>query len=131
MRKFLLLLVLALSGFMATSQVNVTLHMDQKLGAEQFDYNLTTWSSMGYPFMMTRMEYYISEIQLIHDGGQMTPMTDLYFLVDPATDTQFELGSFAITNLEKIQFSVGVDSSHNHLDPATYPNDHPLALQNP
>ena len=33
--------------------------------------------------------------------------------------------------VEGINFHVGVDSAHNHLDPATYPSTHPLAPQNP
>jgi hypothetical protein len=33
--------------------------------------------------------------------------------------------------LEKIQFSIGVDGAHNHLDPASYPSNHPLAPKNP
>ena len=61
----------------------------------------------------------------------MTLVTDLYLLIDPAVDSEFELGSFGITELEQIQFSIGVDAAHNHLDPASYPNGHPLAPQNP
>jgi hypothetical protein len=37
----------------------------------------------------------------------------------------------AITDLDQIRFSIGVDLAHNHLDPATYPSDHPLAPQDP
>ncbi len=105
--------------------------MEQKLGDQTFAYNLASQSSMGYAFNITRLQYYISEIKLIHNGGQITPVTDLYFLVDPAVMSEFELGNFPVTNLEQIQFSVGVDPAHNHLDPSTYPNGHPLAPQSP
>lgn len=126
---FILLPLFAILSLNA--QVNVTLHMQQKLGDQPFEYGLPVLSDMGYYFMINRLEYYVSEIKLIHDGGQVTPVTDLYLLVDPAGKTIFELGSFPITDLEKIQFSVGVDSAHNHLDPSTYPSEHPLAHQDP
>ncbi len=113
------------------AQVNVTLHMDQKLGDLPFSYETITQGNVGYYFQMTRMQYYVSDIRLIHDGGQVTMITDLYFLVDPAIDTDFSLGSFELSELEQISFSIGVDPAHNHLDPSTYPNSHPLAPQNP
>ena len=116
---------------MASAQVNVTLHMTQKLGGEPFAYNTSTQSSMGYGFNVTRLQYYVSEIKLVHDGGLVTSITDLYLLVDPALDTAFELGSFPISNLEKIQFSIGVDNAHNHLDPTSYASNHPLSPKNP
>ena len=127
----LLFIILTMSAYCASAQVDVTLHMAQKLGGQPFALNTTSEADMGYSFNMTRMEYYISEIKLIHDGGVVTPVTDLYLLVDPAVDTEFDLGEFAISSLEKIQFSVGVDQAHNHLDPSSYPSGHPLAPQNP
>ncbi len=131
MNRPLLFIILVLAINIASAQVNVTLYMAQKLGGQPFAYNTSIEADMGYSFNMTRMQYYISEIKLIHDGGVVTPVTDLYFLVDPAVDAEFQLGEFTITALESIQFSIGVDQAHNHLDPASYPNGHPLAPQNP
>ena len=131
MNRFLLFIVLVMAVGFASAQVNVTLHMTQKLGGEPFAYNSAAEADMGYSFNMTRMQFYISEIKLTHDGGVVTPITDLYLLVDPAVNTEFALGEFTITDLEKIQFSIGVDQAHNHLDPASYSNGHPLAPQNP
>lgn len=131
MNRFLLFIIFVAAANFVSAQVSVTLHMTQRLGGEPFAYNTATQADMGYSFNMTRMQYYISEIKLIHDGGIITPVQDLYFLVDPAVDTEFPLGSFAINTLEKIYFSIGVDPAHNHLDPSTYPANHPLAPQNP
>lgn len=131
MKKILLHLLFTVSWFGASAQVNVALHMTQKLGGDPFTFNKATQSSMGYAFKVTRLQYYISEIKLIHDGGLITPVPDLYLLVDPSIDTAFQLGNLPVTSLEKIQFSIGVDQAHNHLDPAGYTNGHPLAPQNP
>lgn len=127
----LLLLLLTVASFRSAAQVNVTLHMDQKLAGEPFTYDRPVQADLGYWYKLTRLQYYISEIKLIHDGGIVTPVTDMYLLVDPAVVSSFDLGSFPIGTLEQIQFSIGVDSAHNHLDPSTYPNGHPLAPQNP
>jgi len=131
MNKLITLFILAMLTFHAYAQVNVTMHMTQKLGDESFAHNLPAQSDLGYAFNVTRLQYYISKIKLIHDGGLISEVTDMYFLVDPAEDSEFPLGTFDITQLEQVQFSIGVDADHNHLDPATYPTGHPLAPQNP
>lgn len=113
------------------AQVDISIHMHQKLGDQPFGYNTVVQTAAGYFVKVTRLEYYISEVKLIHDGGQITPVTDQYFLVAPNADSILELGNFDITLLEGIEYSLGVDAGHNHLDPASYPSSHPLAPKNP
>jgi hypothetical protein len=92
----------------------------------------TTYSTdAGYDLKIDRLEYYISEIELVHDGGQITPVANTWILVRPAEQSEFMLGVHNVQNLEAINFSVGVDSAVNHLDPASYAPDHPLSPQNP
>lgn len=131
--KKLLLSVLSLFALLSVVQAQnkVTLHLSPRLGAAPFALN-TPVSAGSYEYKITRLEYYISEIKITHDGGQVTPMTDMYLLVRPAIDSMYDLGTHPdITNVENITFSVGVDQAHNHLDPAAYPANHPLAPQNP
>lgn len=125
----LLLLGMFTAGLQA--QTNVVLKMNQLLEGQPFAYDQVTQAELGFYFKATRLQYYISEITLIHDGGQITPVSDYYLLVDPAKDSIFALGNFAVTDLEKIEFWIGVDSATNHLDPALYPENHPLALKDP
>lgn len=129
--KWSLLFLLGLCTASFQAQTNVVLQMEQLLEGQPFAYDQTTLAELGYYFKATRLQYYISEITLIHDGGQITPVTDYYLLVDPAMDSTFSLGNFAVTDLEKIEFWIGVDSATNHLDPALYPESHPLALKDP
>lgn len=129
--KFSLLFLLVIASCALKAQTNVTLQMAQMLGNLPFAFNQTTQAEMGYPFYVTRLQYYVSEITLIHDGGQRTIVPEYYLLIDPSKDSVFVLGDFPVTDLEQIEFGIGVDSAHNHLDPATYPANHPLALQNP
>ncbi|MBK8965209.1 MAG: hypothetical protein IPM36_00745 [Lewinellaceae bacterium] len=131
MKKLLLSVLSFLSVLSVQAQNNIELHLSPRLGAAPFALN-TPVSAGSYDYKITRLEYYISEIKITHDGGQVTPMTDMYLLVRPAVDSMYELGSFpGIVNVESITFSVGVDQAHNHLDPAAYPANHPLAPQNP
>jgi len=129
--KLSILFLLALHTSALPGQTHVILQMQQMLGDRPFAYNLTSQAEMGYPYYVTRLQYYVSEITLIHDGGQRTIVPDYFLLVDPAKDSVFVLGDFPVTDLEEIEFWIGVDSAHNHLDPATYPANHPLALHNP
>ena len=130
-KSFFLLLVLMTIGPWVFGQHPVILQMNQKLGDLPFAHNTPVQASAGYYLKIDRLQYYISEIRLIHDGGQVTSLTDLHFLVTPIRNFMYDLGSAEVTDVEKIEFSIGVDPAHNHLDPATYPIDHPLAPQNP
>ncbi|MBI5915201.1 MAG: T9SS type A sorting domain-containing protein [Bacteroidetes bacterium] len=129
--RFLLLLLAAIFSQGVSAQMNVALHMHQKLADQPFALNSTTTVPGNYLVKVTRLQYYVSEIKIVHDGGQVTPVTDLHLLVSAQMDSIFDLGSFDVTTIEGIEFSIGVDQAFNHLDPASYPSDHPLAPKNP
>lgn len=131
MKQLLLSSFVLLVAWSAQSQSNLELHLASYLDTAPFALN-TEVSAGNYSYKITRLEYYISEIKITHDGGVVTPITDLYLLVRPAVDSMYDLGSHPeINQVESITFSVGVDQPHNHLDPASYPANHPLAPQNP
>jgi hypothetical protein len=113
------------------AQTNVTFNIHHKLGDADFAFNKAAQNNIGQDFRTNRLEYYISEITLIHDGGQETGVKNRWLLIDAVETTSEELGSFEITDLEGIRFHIGVDSAHNHLDPTSWPSDHPLAPQAP
>ena len=129
--KYILLVccVLLESALFGQSQVLFNIH--HKLASEQFELEKIADNNINTPFQLTRLEYYISEISLIHDGGQETPVSDLYILVNASAATNVDLGVFNIANLEKVKFHIGVDPGHNNADPASYKEDHPLAPKDP
>lgn len=133
MKKGFLLLLMCISFFVARAQNEIMLHLSPRLGSASFSLNQAVTHPGGtYQMKYTRFEYYISEIKITHDGGQVTPCADLTLLVRPALDSMYSLGQMpGITNVEAITFSVGVPQASNHLDPALYPANHPLAPQNP
>ncbi len=133
MKKGFLLSILFASFFAANAQNEVMLHLAPRLGSAVFSLDQTIDHPGGtYQMKYTRFEYYISEIKITHDGGQVTPCTGLTLLVRPAQDSMYRLGQMTgISSVEAITFSVGVPQAVNHLDPASYPPGDPLAPQNP
>ncbi len=133
MKKGFLLSILFASAFAANAQNEVMLHLAPRLGSAVFSLDQMVDHPGGtYKMKYTRFEYYISEIKITHDGGQVEPCTGLTLLVRPAQDSMYSLGQMpGITNVEAITFSVGVPQALNHLDPASYPPGDPLAPQNP
>ncbi len=133
MKKVLLLLVFFGLFASTNAQNEVVLHLAPRLGSAVFSLDQVFMHPGGtYQMKYTRFEYYVSEIKITHDGGQITPITDLTLLVRPALDSLYSLGQMpGVQNIEAITFSVGVPQALNHLDPASYPASHPLAPKNP
>lgn len=113
----------------AQHQVRFTIH--HKLGAEDFALNQPAVNNLNHSFEFTRNEYYISGISILHDQGQILALDSIYMLVNAAEPTSIVLGTLPINQVEAIYFHVGVDSAHNHLDPAAWDPSHPLAPQFP
>ena len=113
------------------AQTSVQLEINHKLGITQFAFDNSSTNNIGHQFMVKRLEYYISKISIIHDGGQETTVDDIYILVNADTKTAVDLGSHDVTSVEKVKFHIGVDPSKNGGDPATFPTDHALAPKDP
>lgn len=130
-----LLFILAFSFFCLNSdaQNNIQLHINHMLGDESFQMGTPAKNNIDHDFEASRLEYYISEITITHDGGTETKVEDFWILAnaEDGITTQEDLGDYDINQVEKISFYIGVDPDHNHLDPATYPQNHPLAPQFP
>ena len=113
------------------AQNDIRLDLRHMLAGEDFALEKEASTPEGVRFNTGRLEYYVSEISVTHDGGQVTPFNDLWLLVNASEDGLIDLGAASIASVESIAFSVGVDEEHNHLDPASWPVDHPLAPKRP
>lgn len=135
MKNFILFaLTIAVSAFQLNSQNTVLLNINHKLGNADFAMNQAAKNNIDNDFNITRLEYYISEITLVHDGGAETMIDDLWVLINAGRGsgtTKLDLGTYGMTTVEKIRFHIGVDEAHNHLDPSSWPTDHPLAPKSP
>ena len=103
-----------------SSQTNVELNIYHFLGEEPFAFEMGAKNNIDNDFNVTRLQYYIDGISLIHDGGQETLIEEFWILADGSESVKAELGSLPIENLESISFYIGVGPDYNHLDPAQY-----------
>lgn len=119
--------------FCGYSQKNVKLQINHKLINQNFALQQSSTNNLGNSFSVNRMQYYMSQFSVIHDGGQNTAVTGTYALVDaaPATTTTVDLGMMNVTNVEGIKFFIGVNTPENNQDPALLPSSHPLSPKNP
>lgn len=126
-------LLLALACFAPTNaKTLVKLKINHNLGGNAFTKNTQINNSLGHNFNITRLEYYISSIIVIHDGGTLDTIKDKYLLVEPSGASEtFDLDSLNFTNIEAIQFGIGVDKAKNNGNPANYFPGHPLAPKSP
>jgi len=130
-KNILFALVIGAMSFQLNAQNNVILNINHKLGDADFAMNQAAKNNMDHDFKITRLEYYISEITLVHDGANETLVDDLWVLANAGTKTEVDLGEHDISSVEKIIFHIGVDPDHNHLDPSSYQSSHPLAPKSP
>lgn len=131
MKKLYSVLVMALLTGSLFAQSDFHLQINHKLGSDPFQFNAAASNNNNVQFNVSRLQYYISNITLIHDGAQETPISNTWFLVNSGNGFQVSLGNHAITTLEGIRFGVGVESAVNHLDPSSYAASHPLSPKSP
>lgn len=134
MKKLLLLLILSVLSRMSQAQTEVVLRFEHRLDGKAFALNQETTSPKGTKYKTSRLQFYISGLKITHDGGQELALNSVFLFVDPSKQDskEFSLGILSnITYIEKIDFAIGVDPASNHLDPASYPANHPLAPKNP
>ena len=112
-------------------QKEVHLQINQYIGNVPFEIGDTGTNDQGTKFSISRLDYYISSIKLHHDGGMTTNVSYKYIFVTKGKAVDELLGSFNISILDSITFSVGVDPLYNHGDPTLWPANHPLAPKSP
>jgi hypothetical protein len=130
MKKTITLLTALITLVGANAQTNVNLKLNHYWNNDVFNYGQTYTDHEGRAVSVTRVQYYLSDFDLTHDGGQSTNLPSTYVLAS-GNITDYSLGTATLTNLESIDFDLGVDDATNHLDPAAYTSPDPLAIQNP
>lgn len=125
-----LLLSLLVSGF---AQTPVSLRLNHKLGTEDFELDKVGKNNLGHEFKATRLEYYVAEITIVHDGTETAVPLDVVALVRPEDEvsTLIPLGDYDVDAIEGVKFHIGVYEPVNHGDPALWPEEHPLAPKSP
>lgn len=114
-----------------SAQTEVVLHVNHLINGTPLETGETHIVN-GVEAKIDRLEYYLCDFVITHDGGQETPLTDVYILANIEDDGTYSLGIWEVETVEGLSFGVGVDADHNvGIDPSTYPGGHPLAPQFP
>ena len=130
-KKITSIFIVLMSLVCAQAQNEIVLHVNHLINGEHIVIG-DVYEVGGEAVRVDRLEYYLCEFVITHDGGQVTELTDVYVLADANDDGAYSLGEWDITNIEEISFGAGVDADHNvGIDPSTYPSGHPLAPQFP
>ncbi len=92
--------------------------------------NHTVTDLSGTSYKATDIAFYISDLQIKHDGGQVLDFGDSVFYVNIRASI-FELGMQDVDHVESLAFNVGIPANINHSDISAYPEDHPMYFQTP
>ena len=131
MKKTITIAIMLLMAVNVFAQKDVQLTINHKLGTKNFAFNTESQNDLGHKFKLSRLEYYISGISIIHDGGTETKVSDVYILTKANQTDTILLGNLNVTTIESINFSVGVDPGVNNGDPAQWSSLHPLSPKFP
>lgn len=131
--KTLLLLSLSLFSTIAFGQIATELRIYHRLGADSYTWNTEVQNNLGQSFKITRLEYYLTRFSIVHNGGQITAISDDTVALIKANDwfSAVQLGELNVIDVEAIKFHIGVFAPVNNADPSLYPPEHPLAPKNP
>lgn len=110
-------------------QNQLVLRLNHLLNGNPFSYN-QLFQLNGVNNVIERLQYYLSTIDITHDGSQVTNLNDVYVLANGHV-TDYYLGNYNLNNIESISFDVGVDYIANHGSTTNYPTQHPLGPKSP
>ena len=128
----ILLAALIAAPFFTIGQTHVVLQTHNVFGSQAFYadnqvHGYTDWDDNEIKF--SRVSYYLSELEL-SDGSSDEALTGMHVLVKSDV-TEYYLGTTTLNDISSINFGLGVEAAVNHLDPASYPGNNPLAHQTP
>lgn len=128
---FISLALILLFNTSLFAQKDVYLTISHKLGTEAFAFHQNTENSLGHTYNISRVDYYVSNLKIVHDGGTVTPVEAMHLLVKGNSTYEQLLGEFDVENVEAITFSIGVHPSLNNADPSLQAIGSPLYYQSP
>lgn len=127
----LLLLCCCCASFWSFAQTNIELNIQHKFGKSTFVKGQTYIDNLNRAVLINEIEYFISNIELVHDGGLSSPISTQPFLIH-SENYSAVIGSTnsTVQELELFNFDLGVDATSNNTNPSSYPFGHSLAAAN-
>jgi hypothetical protein len=128
--KTTLFTIFALIGGSFFAQKDINLNLIHNYNGTPFAYGQTYSTAGGTAVSFSRVQYYLSGFEVMHDGGQTLGMPDSYVLAS-GNITSYNLGNENVTTIEALSFDFGVDAVANGMGTSSWPASHPLSAQSP
>ena len=136
MTKLSSILFLLLFGSSLLAQKNVFLNISPVFNDAPLQMGVNVQHNNGEAYALDHFDYYVSDVILTHDGGQLTTVQQSVYLVEPDNLVLY-LGLVNVETIEQLEFTVGVPNRLNTqqgieaIDISAYPESHPLSFQIP
>jgi hypothetical protein len=136
MRPTSFLIALFLSCTIALAQNNIFLNLQPKFGTQNLQLLQTYVGNDGVAVEIEHFNYYLSDVKLFHDNGQITELLSDIWLITPQNFSPY-LGYLDVNHIDSISFTIGVPKRYNTQagalaqDISLYPETHPLSFQFP
>ena len=133
MRLVVLLLILPFFGF---SQKALFVTLKPMFGAQEYQAGTNYTGNNGKVVKLEYLKYYLGDLNIVHDGGQILDLTESVYLISDTNYTLF-LGYHAVNQIEQVNFLVGVPGRFNTQsgsmaqDISLYPETYALSFQSP
>jgi len=128
--KKLIFTILTLASATMFGQTNINLNLSHEYNGAPFVYGQNYTDGAGNAVYITRVQYFLTDITMVHDGGQST-IAPQSVILGSGNISNYPLGSINATSLESVNFTLGVGSPLNHADPSLQPAGSPLWFQSP
>ena len=118
------------------SQKSIFLNLNPVFLGAPLELGTTYTHPSDQSFSIDYLNYYVSDVIITHDGGQVFTTMPSVHLATMEDYTLF-LGNYDVQNVEHIEFTLGVPERFNTQDGAeaidisSYPENHPLSFQDP
>ena len=118
------------------SQKSIFLNLNPVFLGVPLELGITYTHPSDQSFSIDYLNYYVSDVIITHDGGQVFIAMPSVHLATMEDYTLF-LGNYDVQNVEHIEFTLGVPERFNTQDGAeaidisSYPENHPLSFQDP
>ena len=133
MRLVVLLLFLPIFGF---SQKALFITLKPMFGTQEYQVGTNYTGNNGKVVKLNYLKYYIGDVSIVHDGGQILDLTQSVYLIGDTNYTLY-LGYHNVTQIEQVNFLVGVPGRFNTQagsmaqDISLYPETDALSFQSP
>ena len=101
----------------STVLIDITNVIEDSVGLRNVDETgaTTYYNSFGEPYTVTKLKYYISNIQLMRAGAVAYTMPESYFLINEsiASSKKLLIPNVPAGNYDGVRFLMGVDSTRN------------------